>query len=82
MREVYPSKDKIRSDLGGAVLVELYEGKLELVAVAEAHCILVALELKGALHNQGDQIEDGDNWSMKFIEESCPHEDLLQTMCT
>ena len=78
MREVHPRVHLIRPYLWRVVLVKLDQRLLELPPIAQPHRVLIALELEGALHDEGDEVEDGDDGRVQFIEERSAHENLLQ----
>lgn len=78
MREVHPSIHLVRPYLRRIVLVQLYQRLLEFPPVAESYRVLIALKLEGSLHDQCDEVEDGDDGRVEFIEERSAHENLLQ----
>lgn len=78
MREVHPRVHLIRPYLWRVVLVKLDQRLLELPPIAQPHRVLIALELEGALHDERDEVEDGDDGRVQFIEERSAHENLLQ----
>lgn len=61
VREIDPSIHLIRAYLGRIVLVQLDQRLLQLPPVSYPHSVLIALKLKGALHDQRDEVEDGDD---------------------
>lgn len=78
MCEVHPSIHLIRPYLRRIVLVQLYQRLLEFPPIAKSYSVFIALKLEGSLHDEGDEVEDGDDGRVKFIEERSAHENLLQ----
>ena len=78
MREIDPSIHLIRAYLGRIILVQLDQRLLKLPPISYPHSVLIALKLEGALHDERDEVEDGDDGRVEFIEERSAHENLLQ----